>query len=151
RISPAVGRSSSRMQRPVVVLPQPLSPTSPNVSPRRRVKSTPSTARTSPTRRRARMPSVTGKNLRRLLTSRSVGASVAGAVMRRSGRGAYLVAAQARGQVARRPYRLERRPTLGTGLDREAAARAERAALVEAREVGRLTVHRVEARPARAI
>src|SRR5262245_30760446 len=69
------------MQRPVVVLPQPLSPTSPNVSPRRRVKSTPSTALTSPTRRRARMPSVTGKNLRRLLTSRSVEASVAGTVM----------------------------------------------------------------------
>ena len=36
------------MQRPVVVLPQPDSPTSPSVSPRRIVKLTPSTARTTP-------------------------------------------------------------------------------------------------------
>ena len=35
------------MQRPVVVLPQPDSPTRPSVSPRRIVKLTPSTARTS--------------------------------------------------------------------------------------------------------
>jgi hypothetical protein len=36
------------MQRPVVVLPQPLSPTSLSVSPRRTEKSMPSTAFTSP-------------------------------------------------------------------------------------------------------
>src|SRR5207244_13483360 len=34
RIWPCVGRSSWRMHRPVVVLPQPDSPTSPSVSPR---------------------------------------------------------------------------------------------------------------------
>src|SRR5437867_10920164 len=41
---PAVGRSSDRTSRAVVVLPHPLSPTRPSVSPRRRTKSTPSTA-----------------------------------------------------------------------------------------------------------
>ena len=42
--SPLVGASSRRMARPVVVLPQPDSPTSPSVSPRRIEKLTPSTA-----------------------------------------------------------------------------------------------------------
>ena len=41
---PAVGSSMRRMARPVVDLPQPLSPTSPSVSPRRSAKLTPSTA-----------------------------------------------------------------------------------------------------------
>ena len=49
RTDPLVGRSSWRTQRPVVVLPQPDSPTRPSVSPRRIVKLTPSTARTTPT------------------------------------------------------------------------------------------------------
>src|SRR5215813_11394217 len=59
------------MQRPVVVLPQPLSPTRPKVSPRRTVKSIPSTALTSPTLRLVMIPSVTGKCIRSPLTSRS--------------------------------------------------------------------------------
>ena len=46
RTSPDVGSMSRRMQRPVVVLPLPDSPTSPNVSPSSIVKLTPSTART---------------------------------------------------------------------------------------------------------
>src|SRR5215469_7205764 len=46
---------------------------------------------------------------------------------------------------------MEWRPYIGAGVDREAAARAECAALVETREVGRLTVHWVEASLARAI
>src|SRR6185437_1560987 len=70
-ISPAVGFSSRRMQRPVVVLPQPLSPTSPRVSPRRTVKSMPSTALTSPTLRLMTIPSVTGKCICKPRTSRS--------------------------------------------------------------------------------
>ena len=41
---PAVGSISRRMQRPVVVLPQPLSPTSPSTSPARDENETPSTA-----------------------------------------------------------------------------------------------------------
>ena len=45
-ISPEVGSISRRMQRPVVVLPLPDSPTRPNVSPRSIVKLTSLTART---------------------------------------------------------------------------------------------------------
>ena len=41
-------RTSRSMARPVVLLPQPDSPTRPRVSPRRRLNATPSTARTSP-------------------------------------------------------------------------------------------------------
>ena len=43
---PAVGSIARRMQRAVVVFPQPLSPTRPRVSPSSMWKSTPSTART---------------------------------------------------------------------------------------------------------
>src|SRR5665213_1793388 len=59
------------MQRPIVVLPQPLSPTRPKVSPRRIVRSTPSTAFTSPILRRVTIPSVIGKCMRRPRTSTS--------------------------------------------------------------------------------
>ena len=59
--SPAVGRTSCRMARPSVDLPQPLSPTSPSVSPRRMSRSTPSTACTVPTGRRRSSPPSTGK------------------------------------------------------------------------------------------
>ena len=48
---PRSASSARRMQREVVVLPQPLSPTSERVSPRRIVKLTSSTARTWPTTR----------------------------------------------------------------------------------------------------
>ena len=48
-IVPAVGLYSRTIARPVVLLPQPDSPTSPRVSPRRSSNETPSTARTSPT------------------------------------------------------------------------------------------------------
>ena len=48
-ILPPVGSSSRVISRPVVVLPQPDSPTSASVSPARTSKSTPSTARTAPT------------------------------------------------------------------------------------------------------
>src|SRR5438105_1192189 len=44
-MSPRVGSIKRRMQRPVVDLPQPDSPTSPNVSPLKISKVTPSTAR----------------------------------------------------------------------------------------------------------
>src|SRR5438034_747206 len=49
--SPAEGRSSRRIERPSVDLPQPDSPTRPIVSPWRMARSTPSTARTWPTTR----------------------------------------------------------------------------------------------------
>src|SRR5262247_1206935 len=57
-----------RIQRAVVVLPQPLSPTSPKVSPSCNVKLTPSTARTYPTVRRQK-PLRIGKNFCSSLTS----------------------------------------------------------------------------------
>ena len=47
-------------RRPVVVLPQPLSPTSPKVSPAAMSKSTPSTARTAPTTRGSNAPRGSG-------------------------------------------------------------------------------------------
>src|SRR6266700_468372 len=50
-IFPPVGSSSRTTARPVVVLPQPDSPTRPSVSPGATVKSTPSTARTTPPER----------------------------------------------------------------------------------------------------
>ena len=57
---PPVGSSSRVISRPVVVLPQPDSPTSDSVSPRSTSKSRPSTARTAPTWR-CRSPRRTGK------------------------------------------------------------------------------------------
>src|SRR6516162_2063820 len=81
RISPAVGRSSRRMHLPVVVLPQPLSPTSPKVSPRRTEKLIPSTAFTSPILRLMTIPSVTGKCICNPLTSRSGLVSIVATLM----------------------------------------------------------------------
>ena len=49
--SPPVGRSSAEISQPIVVLPQPDSPTSPNVSPRRTVNETSETALTEPSLR----------------------------------------------------------------------------------------------------
>ena len=71
RIVPAVGRFSRTMLLPSVDLPQPDSPTRPMVSPARRVKLTPSTARQT-LRARWNTPSFTGKCTCRSRTSRSV-------------------------------------------------------------------------------
>src|SRR5579859_4253816 len=60
-ILPALGSSSRVISRPVVVLPQPDSPTRPSVSPARTARSIPSTARTAPMRRLKMMPRVIGK------------------------------------------------------------------------------------------
>ncbi len=69
---PAVGVSSRRIVRPAVDLPQPLSPTSPRVSPAFRSKLIPSTALTWPTTR-GKMPKLadrTGKYFFRSVTLR---------------------------------------------------------------------------------
>ena len=71
-IWPLVGFSSWRMQRPVVVLPQPDSPTRPSVSPRRIEKLTPSTALTTAGLPPRRPPPPIGKCLTRSRTSRIV-------------------------------------------------------------------------------
>ena len=59
---PLVGSSSRTIRRAVVVLPQPVSPTMPSVSPRRTSKETPSTACTAPTCLRNTKPRVSGKS-----------------------------------------------------------------------------------------
>src|SRR5579859_3969116 len=66
--SPLVAGTSRRIVRPTVVLPQPLSPTSPSVSPCLMVKLTFSTACTQATVRCSRPPR-TGKYLTRFFTS----------------------------------------------------------------------------------
>src|SRR5690606_4016864 len=69
--APAVGSSSRTSRRASVDLPQPDSPTMPSVSPRARVKLTPSTALTVPTWRLKSTPRVSGKCFARFSTHRS--------------------------------------------------------------------------------
>ena len=57
--APLVGRSRATTSRPIVVLPQPDSPTSPKVSPRRTEKETSDTALTVPIERCSTAPAVT--------------------------------------------------------------------------------------------
>ncbi len=64
---PEVGRTSLRVALPTVVLPQPLSPTSPRVSPLMTEKLTPSTACTWPTTL-PNTPFFTGKSFWRSVT-----------------------------------------------------------------------------------
>src|SRR4029077_2944487 len=80
QISPEVGSISRRMQRPVVVLPQPDSPTRPSVSPRPISKLTPSTALTT-AGRPPKSPPPTSKCFTRFSTRR-----IGSDVLMRSGR-----------------------------------------------------------------
>src|SRR5437588_1093309 len=68
---PAVGSSRRMMQRAIVDLPQPDSPTTPSVSPSRTVKLTPSTAFTAAICFWKMIPWVTGKCFFRSSTTRS--------------------------------------------------------------------------------
>ena len=68
-IEPSVGSSSRIIARPVVLLPQPDSPTSPSVSPFAIEKLTPSTARTSPMWRSMTISSVIGNQTFRSSTA----------------------------------------------------------------------------------
>src|SRR6059036_3077007 len=68
--SPEVGSMSRRIERPVVDLPQPDSPTRPSVSPGRISNDTSSTACTRATSREKRPPRI-GKYFLRFLTRRS--------------------------------------------------------------------------------
>jgi len=74
--SPAVGSIRRRMQRPVVDLPQPDSPTSPSVSPFNRSKLTSSTACTRATSRENKPPRI-GKYFLRFLIRRSAVSAMA--------------------------------------------------------------------------
>ena len=69
RIAPEVGFSSATTSRPIVVLPQPDSPTRPNVSPSRTEKDTLETALTLPTLRCRTAPAVTGNSFTSWSTS----------------------------------------------------------------------------------
>ena len=73
-IVPEVGSSRRMMQRAIVDLPQPDSPTTPSVSPSFTVNETPSTAFTDATSFWKMIPRVTGKYFFRSLTSSSVSA-----------------------------------------------------------------------------
>ena len=73
RMSPEVGVMSFMIIRPVVVLPQPDSPTRPTVSPPAMSKLIPSTARTARAGPRSKSPRRTGKCFTRFLTSMSGG------------------------------------------------------------------------------
>src|SRR5258706_11596303 len=131
---------SRRMQRPVVVLPQPLSPTSPSTSPGWIENDTPSTARTWPTVRDSR-PRLIGKCLVRSVTSSS-GSATGGPRARRGAAahrveraGADLAGPPATGQVGGLDA-LDRRILGPAAVDRAGAARVEPARGREARRVG---------------
>ncbi len=81
RTSPAVGSIARRTHRAVVVLPQPLSPTSDSVSPGRTKKLTSSTARICPTTLR-NSPRCIGKYFFRRFTSSSESARMLPAISR---------------------------------------------------------------------
>src|SRR3990170_1600407 len=146
-----------RMTRPRVVLPQPLSPTSPSVSPRLISKLTPSTALTSATLRWKMMPEVTGKYIRMSPTRTIVspagpalGVFAASTTMlsplRRRGRLRSLGHALPlpAGAVVVWAHRQQRRHLLRAALHREAAARPERAAGRHSHQVRRHPLDRVK-------
>src|SRR5574337_548467 len=70
KTSPLVGSISRKITRPVVVFPEPDSPTRPSVSPRRIANETPSTAFTAPIWRCTMNPLVMGKYFTNLRTSK---------------------------------------------------------------------------------
>src|SRR5438874_6602998 len=136
RMLPAVGFSSARMSLDVVVLPQPDSPTRPSVVPAGIANETESTARTTPEDQPS-APLRTTKCLVRSMTSRRWGAM--------SGPPMFSPTMEpAARRVAGRDVRLGWR--LDTAVERGRAARGERAARAERREVGRLAGDRGETR-----
>src|SRR5262245_15697820 len=149
--SPLVARTSWRMQRPVVVLPQPDSPTSPSVSPRRSSKLTPSTARTRP-EWPPKSPPATRKCFTRFRTSRSEGPSFTSGPGDAPRQGAVEVGGlPARAHVSAAAHRAKRRRLGDAALDAEGAARREGAAGREPREIRWLALDRVQARAARLV
>ena len=119
---PAVGSIRRSTQRPVVLLPQPDSPTRPSVSPRSTSKDTPDTACTMRRPAAARGCGAPGTALTRSRTARA--ALVSGMIARRR------LQRPAHRQHARRLGGAERRAArvvAGAGVDRVRAARAERA------------------------
>src|SRR5690242_9625625 len=144
RISPEVGSISFMIIRPVVVLPQPDSPTRPTVSPRRMSKVMPSTARTAAGGPLAHSPRRTGKCFTRSLTSSSLGTSSSFGTA--SG-GAAIVISLLREQTANRAPvpGLDERHLAGLALRASpVAARREGATGGEVRRSGRAPLDRQE-------
>src|SRR5690606_41445987 len=77
---PSVGSIRRRIERPRADFPQPDSPTSPSVSPRRMSKETSETARTAATSR-FKIPPLMGKRFHRFFTERRI-SPVLGLVLR---------------------------------------------------------------------
>src|SRR5262245_35371827 len=139
---PAVGVSMRSTARPVVDLPEPLSPTRPSVSPRRMVKETPSTAFTLATWRWTMIPLVTGKCTFKSSTRRI------GSVARVCGRASDIGKARLGMTVAD----LNKfRPRDAALICYGAAARAEGAADGKAGEVRRLGLDRHQPLAAAAV
>ena len=146
------GAPGDRTSRAVVVLPHPLSPTRPSVSPRRRTKSTPSTAFTVPNVRPRIMPRDSGKCLVSPRASRTTSpSSPARRRRRRRDRARGNAAARAdaglrrragtrRGDRARRA-RASGRASLAARLGHR-AARGEAAARRHVGEIRRLALDR---------
>src|SRR3990170_258941 len=162
--SPEVGLYSMSMTRPRVVLPQPLSPTSPSVSPRLISKLTPSTALTSATLRWKMIPEVTGKYIRMSSTRTMVspagpalGGFAASTTMlsplrgRRRLRGLGYALPLPAGAVVGRANRQQRGHLLRAAIHGEAAARPEGAARRDPHEVRRHPLDRVQLLLARLV
>src|SRR3954447_3495198 len=165
RTEPPVGFSSATSNFETVDLPQPDSPTSPSVSPRRSVRFTPSTARTWPTVRLKTIPWVSGKYFFRSLISSSgapgggaggraasaSGSSDAAMLPELSSDTQDLLAVVA-GRLAAGDDQAQRRPVPGAVAPREGlraepatgAAGVEGAAGRDLRQVRRLTGDRLE-------
>ena len=93
---PESGRSSATTTRPIVVFPQPDSPTRPNVSPAATVNETVETACTAATLRCRMAPAVTGNSLTRSRTSSRGGTgAIAASPSGPAGRAATCAAAEA--------------------------------------------------------
>src|SRR5689334_676189 len=145
---PPVGGSRRRMQRPVVVLPQPDSPTRPSVSPRPISKLTPSTALTT-AGRPPKSPPPTSKCFTRFSTRR-IGSGV---LMRSGGSrgGRVKLAGEPAGREVIGRDRLEPGLVLAAPIDGEGAPGREGAAHRQAREVGGLAGDGLELRPSRLV
>src|SRR5580658_2029949 len=107
------------IDRASVDFPQPVSPTSPSVSPRRTTRLTPSTALTLPTWCLKKMPSLMGKCLTRPSARRMTSSSVVGAAF---GSGIYrgsVVCSDDSGQLVRSriAMRLREAPARDIGRD----------------------------------
>src|SRR5436190_18416085 len=153
---PAVGFSSARMSLDVVVLPQPDSPTRPSVAPAGMANETESTARTMPEDQPSAPLRTTKCLVRSMTSSMRLGNRGASRLCRGapSGGGVWRAISgppmfsgtmePAARRMAGRDVRLGWR--LDTAVERGRAARGERAARAERREVGRLAGDRGETR-----